>query len=207
MRCANVPVLIAALTMLALVACGGPSEPPEARTYVTAAQTSNGDEISVALARDGDSVIALACGDDPANDGSPGWFYGTTRLDGRFAIDHDGWLLGGRSTEEKAEGAFHQARGPSFDWSAPALVEGDKSGLYGARDRDEEGKLGAIVLEDSTGELTVRGAWYGKEGLVVQVTPAMPLSLEAGQLELEVAFPSGTRSFVAERVDQKPWFP
>src|SRR5262249_38858499 len=103
--------------LLVGAACGGEVETaaPPAAVYV--ASTNYGDAgVSIAVVVDGRRVAAYACGDDPARERYPGWFFGAASNDGDTTLAREGWSFRAAFTDDEAEGTLVDPGGSRVRW-------------------------------------------------------------------------------------------
>ncbi|NUP12842.1 MAG: hypothetical protein HOW73_42935 [Polyangiaceae bacterium] len=181
------------------VACADPQlpdRPPEQGVYVTQTTTNRGP-IAIAIAIENGSVVAYTCGGQENLVDHTRWLDGALDPSGTFSLDRDGVHLEGRVTDEGAEGTFVDAAGEEVPWSAAPVV-GDDSGLYVGV--DSGCSTGVVVVDDGDESPFVQGAWCNEQGQRLQVTPILPLELEAGAFEVRIDGLVPAKELVVRRI-------
>jgi hypothetical protein len=181
------------LSMAPLVAgCGGVVTPGGEGTFVG---KLSGSDAEIAIVTSDASVVAYVCGGDRSYTSTTRWFVGDA-AEGLHLVK-DGWRIDGTLANQTWQGTLTAPSGEELAWSAEAVAPGSEAGLYQAE--IDGGKAGVIVHE-SGAQIDIQGAWREKIGRVLQVTPVMPVHVEAGSLLVSIDRPDGARQITVDRM-------
>ncbi|MFO0658754.1 MAG: hypothetical protein U0165_02825 [Polyangiaceae bacterium] len=175
-----------------VVGCGGEIASTTEGSYVGHLSNSDAD---IAVVADGSSLVAYVCGGSQSYSTLTRWFIADPQ--NGLHVERDGWVLDGSLGSEGWQGTLLSPEGQSFPWAASMVSAGSDAGLYQAN--SESGKAGVIVHESGE-QIEIQGAYREKIGRVLQVTPVMPIHVEAGSLLVSVSQPDGEQTFRVERV-------
>lgn len=172
--------------------CGGVVSSSSEGTYVG---KLSGSDAEIAIVASNGSVLAYVCGGDRSYTSATRWFVGEAGEG--LHLEKDGWRIDGALVDQAWQGTLLSPSGDSLAWSTEAVANGSEAGLYMAE--IDGGKAGVIVHE-SGAQIEIQGAWREKIGRVLQVTPVMPVHVEAGSLLVSIDRPDGARLIKVDRM-------
>src|SRR5437868_4231572 len=147
------------LLAVACSSCGRVQQTHDADTWIGSVHDGE-DELSVALAVQGNSAAFFACGNDPLHENYPGWFVGPTDGD-RISLSRKGWSVTATWTAANAQGTFTSPSGAVTHWTASIVRDGEPTGVYAAAD---SGSTTGVIVSSLDGSPVVRGAWFDAFG-------------------------------------------
>ena len=145
-----------------------------------------GTTAMVGLVRDGAVLSAYVCGREDTLATHTRWFHGALNEDGgTFALQADSWTLSGTFEGDALSGTLDAPDDSSSTVLLEMAAADTLGGLYSVV--DSECRAGLIVIDAETaGTLVTQGAWCDGSGLVMQVTPMMPVVLTGEGIQVSV---------------------
>ncbi len=125
------------------------------------------------------------CGGPTSYETATRWVTAEIDRDGSYAYEGDGWRVRGTIETDRLTGTLERTGEQSRAFRAEAAREGTLAGLY--EGEADCGRLGLIVLQPTAAaEAEGQGACVGAGHLPEQVNPILPISLEGGEIRVQV---------------------
>jgi hypothetical protein len=145
-----------------------------------------GSDVRLGVVMDGGArARVFFCGGPSSFATSTRWLIADVKSGGAFSFDDMGWRVSGEVAMDRVTGelAIGDEAGRAF--SARPVQKGTLAGLY--EGQSECGRVGLIVLHDSpTSAARGQGACVGPGHPPEQVSPILPITLEAGGIQVEI---------------------
>jgi hypothetical protein len=125
------------------------------------------------------------CGGSSSFASSTRWVLTDVDSDGAFSFEDMGWRVEGEIGDGRIRGRLEIGDDAGQDFSAAPIRAGTLAGLY--EGQSECGRVGLIVLQDRpSSPPRGQGACVGAGHLPEQVSPILPITLEAGAIAVEI---------------------
>lgn len=187
--------------LLALACDSAPADEPvdlEARTLVG---TVEGTDLALGVLLDDDTIDIYQCGGDQTFDTHSLWFRGVIGAGedpNAFEIEREGFTLVGLRTTEGLEGELVEPDGTRHPFHTDPIADEDVPGIYVAE--HDERTTGVIVRQDGD-TLVAQGSSCTSTAprRCDQVIILAPLTIEQGQINVQVAFDGREQDVVVAR--------
>lgn len=148
-------------------------------------KVEGGDVLLGVVADGAGRARVFFCGGPSSYATSTRWVLSAVDRDGAFSYDEMGWRVTGEIEAGRIRGRLELGDDEGHAFSAEPVRTGTLAGLY--EGQSECGRVGLIVLQDSASSTPRgQGACVGPGHVPEQVSPILPITLEAGAIAVEI---------------------
>jgi len=148
-------------------------------------EVEDSDVLLGVVVDEGARARVFFCGGPSSFASSTRWVLTEVDGDGAFSFEDTGWRVRGEIGANRIRGRLEIGDDAGQDFSAAPIRAGTLAGLY--EGQAECGRVGLIVLQDRpSSPPRGQGACVGPGHLPEQVSPILPITLDAGAIAVEI---------------------